>query len=55
MPVSMRIEALIAEAPTAAVVEVLEAREVSAGGQSCGVRYRGHLSLSDLLKRIPRP
>lgn len=43
MPAPMRIEELYAEARAVAVVKVLEAREVSAGGESCGARYRGRV------------
>lgn len=43
MQASMRIEELFAEAYAVGVVKVLEAREVSAGGQPCGARYRGRV------------
>lgn len=40
---SIPLRELYAESSTAAVVEVLEGRVVSAGGEPCGARYKGRV------------
>jgi len=43
MPAPIPLRQLYAMARTVAVVEVLEGRVVSAGGDTCGARYRGRV------------